>query len=357
MPRQPEYDAFKGILMCLIVLGHNTLFSAHYPLAFNTIYNFHVASFLLLPFVFSGASAAEYQLGDRATRYLVPHFTFFALACVAYFLVFVPKDSQSVVDWLPTVPTAMLLSSEGAYRAACGFGLFWFLPALLSLTLLRAAWLRGGKGRRVAILGGAFAVHLSLGFVPQDWLRWVPWGLPLVTFLFPLALVVGEAWRRGVNTGGWFALLALVLVGCVWVGLALPSSSGMAGDPRVYAIDQPLRLLLHDAYLVAAFLVLLLLCWQLPATVCRALAYVGERSLFVFLAHSFVFRALIMTGFIGWLDSSLPIPSLAVAASFALTLLVTLAAHSVLRALPRLYDIVFPRSYSDWRQALGMAGA
>lgn len=356
MPRQLEYDAFKGILICLIVLGHNTLFSSHYPQAFNSIYNFHVASFLLLPFVFSGASAAQYQLRDRATRYLVPHFMFFSVACVAFLVLFVPKEGAAIANWLPSIPVAVLFSSEGAYRAACGFGLFWFLPALLTLTLLRAAWLRGGRGRRAVILGGALAVHLLLGLLPQGWLRWIPWGWPLAAFLFPLALLVSAVWGRGVNRDGWFVLFALVFAGCMWLGLVLPSSAGLAGDPRVYAIDQPLRLLLHDLYLLSAFLTLLLLCWRLPAVLCKALAYVGERSLFVFLAHSFVFRALVMLGFVDWLDSSVAWPVLSVAVSVGLTLAVTLAGYGLLRTLPWLYDVVFPRDYACWRKTQGMAG-
>jgi fucose 4-O-acetylase-like acetyltransferase len=350
--RAIEIDAFKGLLICLIVLGHNTLFSDYYPLAFNVLYNFHVACFLLLPFLFFGRSASEYQFKDRAVRYLVPHFVFFAFACAAYFALFVAKDGPSLVVWLQSVALAVLFSSEGTYRAASGFGLFWFLPALLSLVLLRSAWFRGGIGRRVAIIVAVVAVHMLLGFLPDEFLRWLPWGWPLDLFLFPLALVVGELWRRGVNGNLWFLAFSLIFGGCAYFSLSLPSWSALAGDPGVYAIDQPYRLLLHDLYLVSAFLALLLLCWRLPAPLVKGLAFVGERSLFVFLAHSFVFRAMIMSGFLGWMDSLIGIAPISVAVSFAVTLGLTLAAFKILESVPRLHTLIFPRSMVEWRSAL-----
>jgi len=226
---------------------------------------------------------------------------------------------------------------------------------LLSLVLLRTAWYRGGVGRRTASLAGTLAVHALLGFVPTHWLSWVPWGWPLVLLLFPLALLVGESWRWGVNSALWFTGFSLVFATCFYVGLTLPSSAGMAGDPRVFAIDQPLQLILHDVYLVSAFMTLLLLCWRLPVWLKHAFAYVGERSLFVFLAHSFVFQALRMAGVIDWLDQALPSPVLAVAISFLLTLALTLFGYWAVRAVPRLYNSVFPRSYTDWRLALSGA--
>ena len=57
-PDRAVVDAFKGILISLIVLGHNTLFFAACPLCFNVLYNFHVACFLLLPFIVPGARLA-----------------------------------------------------------------------------------------------------------------------------------------------------------------------------------------------------------------------------------------------------------------------------------------------------------
>jgi fucose 4-O-acetylase-like acetyltransferase len=90
---------------------------------------------------------------------------------------------------------------------------------------------------------------------------------------------------------------------------------------------------------------------------CRAFAYVGERSLFVFLAHSFVFQALIMLGIVEWVNETVPTAPLAVALSFGFTLLTTLAGDGLLRRAPRMYMAIFPRHNHEWQKALGLVKA
>ena len=74
----------KGILIALVVLGHNRVLSAASPELFSSLYNFHVGSFLLLPFFAAGKGFGRSWLADRAVRYLVPHLVFFAFACAAF---------------------------------------------------------------------------------------------------------------------------------------------------------------------------------------------------------------------------------------------------------------------------------
>jgi hypothetical protein len=46
--RSREIDAIKGILIVCIALGHN----GHFPAGVPFLYAFHVAGFLILPFLF-----------------------------------------------------------------------------------------------------------------------------------------------------------------------------------------------------------------------------------------------------------------------------------------------------------------
>lgn len=351
--RKTEYDAFKGILICLIVLGHDTYFSSSYPQAFNSLYNFHVASFLLLPFLFFGSSVGKFQFNDRVVRYLVPHFFFFVLACVAYFTLFVGKSGPEMAEWLRSVAVAIVFSSEGAYNAACGFRLFWFLPALLTLVMLRTAYFRGDGFRSTAFLAFFLLVHLFLGMLPYRFLPYIPWGLPIVCFLFPVGLLVGEIWKQEINTMRSFVISSLLFVVCIAIGMKWPSSAGLAGDPLVFAINQPFRLLFHDVYLVSAFSTLLMLCWHLPKRAKKVLAYVGERSLFVFLVHSFVLQALARAGGNGLIESLSNSPYVLVATSFSTTLLFTLLLERILSMSPRMYATIFPRSFNAWKGAFG----
>jgi fucose 4-O-acetylase-like acetyltransferase len=190
--------------------------------------------------------------------------------------------------------------------------------------------------------------------LPATWLPYIPWGLPLALFLFPIGLVVGALWRRGINSRPAFAGFAMVLLICIFLGLNWPSTVGFAGDPRVYAIDQPLRLVFHDVYLISAFFALLMLCWHLPNWLRRILAYIGERSLFVFLVHSFVLQMIYMLGGVEFLNTITSSPLILVFSIFSLTTLLTLSLERIFSMMPRLYFAVFPRSLVDWKNSIGL---
>jgi fucose 4-O-acetylase-like acetyltransferase len=352
MAHQTEIDAFKGILICLITLGHNIIFSTHFPDIFGVLYNFHVASFLILPFLFFGSSSARYQFKDRATRYLVPHSVFLLLSCVAFFALFSSESEAGLAGRVQSVLVAVIFSSEGLYRLASGFGFFWFLPALLMLVTLRTAYLRGGFAMKSVMVIGSCGVHLTLGLLPVSWLSYIPWGLPIILFLFPVGLVVGALWKAGMNSRTAFAGSVILFLICIFVGLNWPSKVGLAGDPKVYAIDQPLRLIFHDVYLISAFFCLLMLCWYLPNWLRGILAYIGKRSLFVFLVHSFVLQIIYILGgvtFVGHISKS---PLIQVSISFLFTILFTLFSERIFAKASRLCSAVFPTSFNGWKKTI-----
>ena len=352
MSHQTEIDAFKGILIGLITLGHNIIFSSFYPDLHGVLYNFHVASFLLLPFLFFGSSVSKYQFKDRVARYLVPHFIFYLLSCVAFFVMFTNTGEVNLLGAMQAVFVAAVFGSESTYRLASGFGFFWFLPALLTLVTLRTAFFRGGLVVKSVMVVVFCGVHLTLGFLPVWWLPFIPWSLPVVLFLFPLGLVVGAMWNRGIKSHVAFAGSSILFLICIFVGLNWPSKVGFAGDPKVYAIDQPLRLVFHDVYLVSAFFALLMVCWYLPSWLRDFLAYIGKRSLFVFLVHPFVLQIFYIFGGVSFFASIAKSPLVQVSSSFLFIILMTLFLERILAMIPRLFTAVFPTSYLDWKKTI-----
>lgn len=338
-PDRAAVDAFKGILISLIVLGHNTLFFAACPLCFNVLYNFHVACFLLLPFIVPGAAVGRAGLRDRLARYFVPHWLFFALACLLYLLLKVPWEPAALADWAGKVALAVVISDQEHYKEACGFGLFWFLPALFAMVVLLGAYRAAGPRARGALLGGTLLAHGLLGLMPNNLMAVVPWTLDLVLFLFPLGLAVAALWHR---YGGrvWFhAGCLVVFVACIYASVRT-NSYGMNNGGGLLALDRPLALVFHDLYLIAAFFGLLGLAWPLRSTL---LALIGRRSLFIFLAHSFVWQFFVQTGLAGLMAAGIASVWLAVAASFLLTMALTLGASLLLERHPRLYRLIFPK--------------
>jgi fucose 4-O-acetylase-like acetyltransferase len=343
-----EIDAFKGVLICLIVLGHNTLFSAEFPLQFRVLYNFHVACFLLLPCIFFGQSVQGLQVADRLVRYGVPHILFFLLACVLYFYFFVPGNAAAVQEWLGTVLIALLFSSEETYNTAVGLRLFWFLPALLSLLFLRSLFFSLEQNGRRLFLVIVLLVHAFLGLVPKEYLPYIPYGLPLVLFLFPVGLLAGILWKHfNGQTGFWLASL-LIFVAAVWLGVHFDSYESLAGDPRVFSVFQPVQLIFHDIYLVSAFFGLIALMRFSPQFIQKAFAYVGERSLPIFLLHSFIWQGYLRIGLVAWFSDHLQ-PSLAVICAFLTTLATATLISLLLETSKSVYRFVFPRDRNDWR--------
>lgn len=351
VPDRTVVDAFKGILISLIVLGHNTLFFAACPRCFNVLYNFHVACFLLLPFILPGGALDGWaNLKDRLARYFVPHFLFFFLACLLYWIFRVSREPAALPDWFGRIAMAVWLSNQEDYKSACGFGLFWFLPALFAMVVLLGAYRGAGLKTRMLLLGGAALAHGLMGLAPKGSLALVPWTLDLVLFLFPLGAMVAALWNR---FGGriWFHVICLaVFVACMSVSVRT-NSYGITNGERLLAIDRPVALLFHDVYLVAAFFGLLGLAWPLRSTL---FAFVGRRSLFIFLAHAFVWQFIVQAGLAGLIVAWTLSVWLAVAVSFVLTLSAALGVCLLIEQRQRLYRLIFPRTWPDWKSAAGV---
>jgi len=345
--RCSEIDRLKGILISLVVLGHNTLFSEWSPRTFNLLYNFHVAAFLLLPFLFSTDRLSRYSLADRATRYLVPQFVFFTVACIAYFFIFVPKFPTDILAWVRTVILAVGLSSETFYNDASGFRIFWFLPALFTLAVMRACYVHAGGVGKTLIAALTVVAHLGLGLLPADWLMYIPWGLPIVLFIFPLGLLADVVWRhyRASLSLPW--VFAGLFLFCLAVSWSWNAHVALAGEPRLHSVLNPEWLLFHDAFLISALFGLMLVAKLLPFALLEML---GSASLFILLTHGLFWQTLEQTGLVRRIQSLLSIEWIAVLASYALTLLACLALYKFLQAKTAVWTRMFPRDRSLWRR-------
>lgn len=344
--RRPEIDRLKGLLIALVVLGHNSLFSEITPRGFNELYNFHVASFLLIPFLYEATAFSRSRLRDRFVRYIVPHAVFLAISCAVYFLLFIPKQSAEILRWLVSVGMAVVFSSESMYNEVSGFRLFWFLPALWVLVSILTAYYAVERKGKIAILLVAVCVHLFLGLVPMSVLPYVPWGLPIVLFVFPLGLLAGELWRRYDGTSVWLYIFGAAFIICLYLSWVMNSFVGLAGEPQVYSILDPGQLLFHDLLLLSALFGLLGISNRLPDLLFRKL---GAASLFLYLAHGLVWQFLLRTGLLDWAKSSFGVNLGTVLGTYIVTLGVCLILYDVLKARGTIWSFVFPRSADSWQ--------
>jgi len=343
--RRLEIDSLKGILISLIVLGHNYFFSKYAEPWFNGLYNFHVASFLLLPFLFSNANFTGRTIKDRVCRILAPHFSFLFLALAAYFIVFVDKDLLALLDWSKDVVLALLIENEELFDQAVGFRHFWFLPAMTLLWLLIVVYDNIDRGRRRLFVIAAITWHLSIGWLESPWLLYLPWGSALIGYLVLPGLIVRAIDRRV----SWNRYLDLLLV-CVW-GLVFwlyvdqGWYIGLAGDPYMFSAARLDRLLMHDAFLLLSFFALLRLGWWLGHTLFPAL---GRMSLQIFLIHPFLWQVYWWGGARHLSAETTAEQVLLVVASFGVTLGGAYLIARYVVSTP-FQDILFPRDPRAWK--------
>lgn len=333
----------------LVVLGHNAVVTSAVPGLFGALYSFHVYAFLFLPFVFPGEPLTVSQWVDRSIRYLVPHTVFFAIAAALFTLLLRRGDPLPAIG--ADVVVAWLVSSGRLYKQACGYLLFWFLPALLTLVVARGLWTRASVGVRCAVLVALIAVHGAVGALPMGAKRYLPFGLGIVAFVFPLALLVEWLWRRLRHARGLAATLGL---GVFATSLAL--FVAMGGESRIgsltlYTWAAPGLLLLASVIPVAAFLgfaaasgVLARIPW---------LPELGRLSLVIYLSHSLLFRAFERALPGGWLPRGAAAGRLAAGlALFVLTLGAAWLLARTIEGTPRLRRWITPRGAGDWPPAL-----
>lgn len=346
--RDPGIDALKGLLITLIILGHNYFYSRYWPFAFSLLYNFHVACFLLLPFLFPLNRIGVQGLRDRMLRALAPQAIFLIAAMAAYFVLFVVKDWHGIAGWLGGVAVGLVFQTEQLLENASGFRHFWFLPAMASLLGLLWVYDHAGRGVRMAILATALLWHVSIGFLKAPEIQYLPWGIAIVGFVFLPGLLVRQLDRQIRWTGLLDVVVVALWVLMLWVCVRNRWSMGLAGDiVRVKTWMEPGRLLFHDGLLVLSFFSLKRIAARIGGAILPAL---GRVSLSLFLMIPLLWQVFWMAGGSRLDAQTIPGRVLLVVG----TLLFMLATgYGLARWIEctRLKALLFPRDLGQWRGA------
>jgi fucose 4-O-acetylase-like acetyltransferase len=341
-------NAAKGVLICLVVLGHLTIFSKYFSIAFNVIYNFHVAGFFFLAMLLVSPHRSRFFIRDRAVRYLVPYGFFVLFTSILYYMIFLYDGSfGGFADWLKNLFIALIIGSEDTLDRVCGIRAYWFLPALLTTVLLKYSFATASHLWRRIILIISLLVHFFVGMVPPGGKVFIPFGLHIAFFVFPLGIVVSVLWEKlRPNHMVLFAFSAtLIGIGCILMGIRWPSYIGIAGGLKVYSIMNPLRLLFHDVYAVSAFLSILSLSILLGKT--GILPLIGSHSFTIYLTHTLVWHLLLQCRLPDYLA---PIPSRVIQTmiAFFIVLVICTIISIGLARVPNLTKLLFPRRIAEW---------
>ena len=349
--RDSGLDRFKGILICLIVLGHNYFFSASFPELFSFVYGFHVISFLLIPFLFLSPKFGQpnaqrrTDLCEKLIRILVPHLWFLALAASMFCALNIVLGDSHFFPWLRDLFVALLVQQETNFRATVGTGLLWFLPAYALQAVLIWRYRSFDKLQRRVVILLAVTWHLIFGAMPISNYP-LPWSLSVVSYLFFIGLLIGEinkwiSWSSKID-----AMIIVAWVICSYLVLENKFFHPLAGDIRYpISILNPLELLLQDGFIVLSFYALLRIASRARVNILEVL---GRYSLQIFLIHSFVWQIL-WRSVLDRREPDSPATSfLLLVTSYLVTIIATLLLAEAVKRSP-MQRFLFPRTISDMR--------
>lgn len=340
-----SFDAFKGVFITLIVLGHNQLLTVPLPRWNKTLYEFHVWGFLLLPFLATPLPLNRARLADRATRYLIPYAAFFWFTAVLFYALY--RRQSPVIDWITQAVVAFFVASSATLDAATGMQLYWFLPTLLTVVVVRGWVHHLESGWRIAAVLFFVLVHGLLGSLPEFAKMYAPFGIFIAAYVLPLGLAFAALWRLMQAAPVRFAVLSsavcviLIAVSArseVWVNLA---------PLRVYTYSDPLKLLIADGTALSACLALLCLSrWYSRSKLICAL---GRQSLTIYLVHALVYQLLLqISRKLDWIPAQDSLKILLGLAFAVVILAASFVVGKLVHASACVRRFVFPRTWGDW---------
>ncbi len=343
-------DAVKGVLIVAVVLGHSLFADPLSPGLRTVVYSFHVQCFLLFSFLFLPGALKVRTIGDIAVRYLVPY----AFAVISLSVLHAMTQQISFGTWMLDVSKALITGNARDLKDATGFYLYWFLPVLCVVVVLKTVYFHCPGRIRLILVICAVVGHLFLPAIPPSVKQnWRLFGTHIALFIFPLGLCVHYVATPLLTRlpKQWRFLLPCSLGVSLW--LLLEQGWQVNLGNLAYASYRNLpALILQDSVAVLAFLSLLLFSGRLGRI--PWLSQIGSQSLVIFLLHQAVIVATLrVLG--GWVsqEASPGTRWLAAALSVLCGLLAPFFIGKLIYSRPRAKSILFPRSIGDWLYGLG----
>lgn len=126
-----ESTFIKGVLIALVVLGHNSILSSNFPLLRQLIVPFDVTGFFLITFLYGYNNIDFFSHFKKLIKGILP---MWSLVFIVYTLIYFlwSKNIPSVEE----VSVAYALGGN-ATKEVLGFHLFWFYPAFFYFSIFK----------------------------------------------------------------------------------------------------------------------------------------------------------------------------------------------------------------------------
>ena len=129
-----ESTALKGLLIFLIVLGHNMIFT-YCVLPYNGmayLYSFHIQAFFILPFLYDSKILNVKRIKDYFFRLYWP---FIIISIILYIcrIIYNKPVEYNIVELIQMWFTG----NPQLIKQLCGIQILWFMPVMCSLCIIK----------------------------------------------------------------------------------------------------------------------------------------------------------------------------------------------------------------------------
>ncbi len=318
-----QSNFIKGILILLIVLGHNSILMHIVPDSplKNWIYSFHVKSFFFLPFLYG---FKEFRLGSlkkNSRRLLLPYTIFFIMLFIANI-----HDIQTVN--LYKIAWTYITGSNDLLRSVTGLTYLWFLPSMFSILAFRDLSFSYKPVKWVLlILGISLLTGLVSLLISPRFSVFFPLGIFSALINFPLAIFFRLYFERNNNmklnviiwstlacftTFCWFVYSPVRYYWCMFFYIILPMT-------------------------IFPFLFYFAKSFNMDVAFSRLLIFLGKVSMGIYLLHQIIFNIILKMTF-GSISNPLIYGILLFVVTLGLTIILVM---TVKRLFPKLYGILF----------------
>ena len=316
-----ESTFIKGVLIALVVLGHNSILSSNFPLLRQLIVPFDVTGFFLITFLYGYNNIDFFSHFKKLIKGILP---MWSLVFIVYTLIYFlwSKNIPSVEE----VSVAYALGGN-ATKEVLGFHLFWFYPAFFYFSIFKwisqqtkFAWL-------IYSLSAVIIIYENYvnGYLAYNKINAVSSGLYFIAFSAFTNAIIRRYYNSIVLMVSYilviaFAIMVLffysILPNFIWAIIPIPSFICL------YNIS---KLRLND-------------------TIRNMFIYLGKYSLYIFIMHQLAFRGTVYLLKLFPFYQNKPINVILGILSYIVAILIPIIVYN---AYLKLKDYAFPRKASQ----------
>ncbi|WP_418992002.1 acyltransferase family protein [Alistipes sp.] len=332
-----ESTAVKGVLIFLIVLGHNILFTKYVePVqGMGYLYCFHIQAFFLLPFLYGSEPLTKKRALCYFIRLYWPFLLLSGLLSIGFYNLYLHNNFN-----LWALFHTWLTGDVNLIRRYCGIQLLWFLPAMFAMSLFKDLYYHSHPAIRLILLFLSIVANfiIFLAIVDPEYYSLqskIGSIIPLGMFPGISYLIFGVATRkiiaqikinRGGGRKGFIFLFSFLICSITYFANTLYWNKGLV--------------LIALKVMMPIIFIILLWYYSKNLSYYRMWKELGERTFLIYLIHPFI--GYILYGLVIWRHYP---DSLVLAAIAQLIMLIASYYFSTLISCTRrLKNIIQPRS-------------